>query len=108
MRMKNIQMIDGADNCTFSVFQATDEEFTQVFPETDQDIQFAEDLSKAAGSMLESIWQRPILKRDASGIHGTLFFEFGTRRGSFPASKRERDWPDAALNPAQRKLYRGT
>ena len=36
--MKNIQIIDGADNCTFSIFQATDEEFSLIFPEPLQDI----------------------------------------------------------------------
>jgi hypothetical protein len=42
--MKNIQLIDGALNCTFSIFQATDEEFALLFPEPHQDIQYAEDL----------------------------------------------------------------
>ncbi len=46
--MKNIQIIDGARNCTFSIFQATDEEFLLVFPEPGQDIQYAEDLEHAA------------------------------------------------------------
>jgi hypothetical protein len=41
--MKNI--IDGATNCTFSLFQATDEEFELLFPEPRQDIQYAEDLA---------------------------------------------------------------
>lgn len=31
--MKNIQVIDGAQNATFSVFQATDEEFALLFPD---------------------------------------------------------------------------
>jgi|GEM_PF-2911166 len=30
--MKNIQVIDGAQNCTFSIFQATREEFSLLFP----------------------------------------------------------------------------
>ena len=30
--MKNIQIIDGALNATFSVFQATDDEFASIFP----------------------------------------------------------------------------
>ncbi len=42
--MKNIQIIDGASNCTFSIFQATAEEFNLLFPEPGQDIQFSEDL----------------------------------------------------------------
>jgi hypothetical protein len=39
--MKNIQVIDGALNCTFSIFEATDEELALLFPEAGQEIQFA-------------------------------------------------------------------
>lgn len=31
--MKNIQIIDGAANATFSVFQATEEEYAAIFPD---------------------------------------------------------------------------
>ena len=80
LHMKNIQVIDGALNCTFSIFQATDDEFSLLFPEGDQDIQYAENLaglsnSKAIEDALGRIWQRPIRKRDAMVIHGTLFYE---------------------------------
>ena len=30
--MKNIQVIDGAVNCVYDVFAATDEEFALIFP----------------------------------------------------------------------------
>jgi len=42
--MKNIQVIDGALNTTFSIFQATDEEVSLLFPEPRQGIQYAGDL----------------------------------------------------------------
>ncbi len=103
--MKNVQVIDGADNCTFSIFQLTDDEFAQVFPGESQDIQFAEDLTQAAHRALAAAWERPIRKPDALGIHGTLFYGFAGRRGGFPASKRERDWDERALNAAQRRMY---
>lgn len=48
--MKNVQVIDGAQNCTFSIFQATDEEFSLVFPEPGQDIEYAEDLETRRNS----------------------------------------------------------
>jgi len=41
--MKNIQIIDGAGNATFSVFQATDQEFAEIFPDG-RDIELVEDL----------------------------------------------------------------
>jgi len=34
--MKNIQVIDGAANCTFSIFQATDEEFALLSRTSDK------------------------------------------------------------------------
>ena len=106
--MKNIQVIDGAENCTFSVFQATDEEFRALFPELGQDIQFAEDLPEGLSDVLSAIWERPVAKSDANGIHGTLFYDFAQKRHLFPASKRERDWKSSVLNPAQRRLSRRT
>jgi hypothetical protein len=110
--MKNIQIIDGAANATFSVFQANDEEFALLFPH-DQDIEFVEDFiarvgAATAGAVLGPIWERPILKRDAQGIHGTLFFEWNERREYFPRSKREVDLDERGLNEAQRRLFRAS
>ncbi len=107
--MKNIQIIDGADNATFSVFQATDEEFAAIFP-GDRDMELVEDFFERAGeeaaiSVLTPLWERPILKRDALGIHGTLFYDNWRRREYFPPSKREVDWMDGAYNDAQRTLF---
>lgn len=107
--MKNIQIIDGATNATFSVFQATDEEFAAIFPD-ERDLELIEDLierigEEAAGSALTSIWRRPILKRDALGIHGTLFYDNEYRRHHIPPSKREVDWADDSVNQAQRDLF---
>jgi hypothetical protein len=70
--MKNIQIIDGALNYTFSVFQITDEEFALLFPEPGQDIQFVEDLAdlpaqKEIALALNRIWERPIRKREVQG-----------------------------------------
>ena len=108
--MKNVQVIDGADNCTFPIFQATDEEFLVIFPEPGQDIEFAEDLIARIGEesqALAGLWERPIQKTDADGIHGTLFYEFERKRRCFPKSKRERDWNPLSINAAQRRMYEG-
>lgn len=108
--MKNIQIIDGADNATFSVFQATDEEFKSIFP-GEQDMEFIEDYlarvkKQEAGAVLSALWERPILKRDAQGIHGTLYYQWSDRRAYHPATKREVDWEESAINEAQRRLFR--
>jgi hypothetical protein len=108
--LKNIQIIDGALNATFSVFQATEDEFAAIFPANGQDMEFVEDFIERFGEelavrILGPIWERPILKRDAQGIHGTLYYEYAARRQYLPATKREMDWDDQAVNPAQRKLF---
>ncbi|GLK56914.1 hypothetical protein JOD31_002947 [Methylopila capsulata] len=107
--MKNIQIIDGAQNCTFSIFQATDEEFALIFPGPGQDIEFAEDLwkriRKKQPQALDGLAERPILKTEANGIHGTLFYGFEAKRKHFPKTKRERDWNPLSINTAQRRLY---
>jgi hypothetical protein len=112
--MKNIQIIDRAENATFSIFQATEEEFARIFPGEGQDMEFPEDFIERVGdevaeATLAPIWQRPILKRDAQGIHGTLFYGYADRRQKLPVSKREVDWLDWdewAINHAQRELFR--
>src|SRR6185437_5384901 len=38
-RLRNIQIVDGADNATFSIFQATNEEFHEIFPGPGQDME---------------------------------------------------------------------
>ena len=107
--MKNIQVIDGAANCTFSLFQATDEEFDLLFPQPGQDIQYAEDLGGLArqneiGTALKRIWDRPIRKQDIQGIHGTLFYQLQRYRAVF-REKREDAVEGSAINAAQRRLF---
>jgi hypothetical protein len=108
--LKNIQIIDRAENATFSIFQATDDEFNAIFPAEGQDIEIVEDfldrvgLEKAEG-ILKLIWTRPVLKHDAYGVHGTLYYGYAERRKYLPASKREVDWEPAAINDAQRALF---
>lgn len=107
--MKNIQIVDGAANATYSVYQATEEEFVAIFPDG-RDMELVEDLierlgDEVAGSVLKPLWNRPILKRDALGIHGTLFYDNEHRRDHIPPSKREIDWDDRSVNQAQRDLF---
>ena len=108
--MRNVQVIDGAANATFSVFQATEEEFAVIFPDG-RDMEIADDLIERVGQeeanrMLAALWERPILKRDALGIHGTLFYDADERREFMPASMRETDWDERFVNEAQRRLFR--
>ena len=107
--MKNIQVIDGALNCTFSIFEATDEEFALLFPEPGQEIQFAEDFGdllsqEEVASTLNRIWERPIRKRDVRGIHGTLFYGLDRYKNIY-REKREDGVDPRSLNAAQRRLF---
>jgi hypothetical protein len=109
-KLRNIQIVDGADNATFSVFQATDDEFNQIFPTIGQDMEISEDFVQRAGEahanqIFNAIWERPILKCDVNGIHGTLYFDYQSRRRSIPTSKREVDLNERSINNAQRKLF---
>jgi hypothetical protein len=97
--LKNIQIIDGGDNATFSIFQATEEEFELIFPRLGQDLEVAETAykrlgKKKAGDVFGAIWKRPILKPDVNGLHGTLFYNYFDKRHHLP------------INQAQRDLYR--
>jgi hypothetical protein len=107
--MKNIQIIDGASNATFSLFQAAEEEFAAIFPDGREMVLIEDVIERLgegeAGRVLGQLWDRPILKRDAVGIHGTLFYESEHRRQYLPVSGREVDWPSGSINPAQRELF---
>ena len=108
--VRNIQIIDGAANATFSIFQATEDEFAVIFPDG-RDLEIADDLIQRVGQdeanrVLTALWERPILKRDVAGIHGTLFYDADERREFMPSSMREVDWDERYVNEAQRRLFR--
>lgn len=72
--IKNIQVIDGAANARYSVFQATDEEFATIFADG-RDIELVGDViervgEEAANPVLTPVWARPIPKREGLRIHG--------------------------------------
>ncbi len=89
--MKNIQVIDGADNCTYSLFAATNKEFEAIFPDA-QDIEFMEDFiervgDSVAGKITEAMWKRPVNKNTAQGVHGTLFYQLIEKKRYYPTKK---------------------
>jgi len=107
--MKNIRVIDGALNCTFSIFQATEDEFVLLFPDPRQDIQYAEDLAllqqqERVEAALSRIRERPIRKQDALGIQGTLLCGL-ERYKAYYRAKREDAIDRSAVNEAQRRLF---
>jgi hypothetical protein len=87
--MKNIQVIDGANNCAYDVYSATEEEFLLIFPEPEQDIQFIEDIQESENvkKALSQIWKRRLEKPKINGIHGTLFYELIHKKQFYPNKK---------------------
>ena len=91
--MKNIQVIDGAMNCSYDIFSVAEEEFNILFPEAGQDIEFIEDVIERVGDderlgrVMRNVWARPVKKPDVIGIHGTLFYELSWKKEFYPTKK---------------------
>lgn len=90
--MKNVQIIDGAENCTYSIFAFTEKEFKLVFPNAGQDIEFIEDVvervgDQQVGDMLAPVWERRIDKKKVRGIHGTLFYGLAYKKKYYPTKR---------------------
>jgi hypothetical protein len=93
--MKNMQIIDGAENCSFSICSVDDNDFAIIFPQLGQDIEFIEDLferigNERAAALVQRATTQRIQKKKAMGIDGTLFFGMPQRRKYFP-NKRDDD-----------------
>ena len=91
--MKNIQVIDGAENCVYDIFAATDEEFSLIFP-PGQDVAFIEEIyagepEPALEEAFARIWSRRVRKCDAMGIHGLLFYELQHKAVYYPTRRDE-------------------
>jgi hypothetical protein len=96
--MKNIQVIDGAENAVHDIFSATDEEFSLIFP-AGTDVAFIDEVRRNADTSrlndaFKAIWSRRIAKKDAMGIHGVLFYELEHKKAYYPTRRDEE-----AVNP---------
>lgn len=96
--MKNIQVIDGAVNCVYDIFAATDEQFDLIFPEG-TNIAFIEDIverldKKLLKKAFKNIWTRPVRKSEANGIHGIIFYGLIEKKEYYPTLRDEE-----AINP---------
>jgi hypothetical protein len=101
--MKNIQVIDGARNCVYDIFAATEVEFLLIFP-SGTDIAFIDEVyaredKKTLDAAFNSVWLRPIQKSDARGIHGILFYQLEEKKVYYP-NRRDQD----AINPDRSRL----
>lgn len=90
--MPNIQIIDGADNCTYDVFEISADGFREIFPREGQDIEFVDEFvsrvgERHAGNILNDLWKHRANKKNIEGIHGTLFFELEKKKAFYPTKK---------------------
>lgn len=104
--MKNIQVIDGALNAVYDIYQATDEEFSLIFSPGD-DIAFIDEvIARGPRAELDAafsrIWKRRIPKARAMGIHGVLFYELDHKKRHYPTRRDEE-----AVNPDGTPLRSG-
>lgn len=92
--MKTIQVIDGADNCAYDCFLASDGLFAAIFPENGQNVEFIEDFRRREGgkhdAAFSQMWKRRLVKNDIRGIDGTLFYELEHKKQYYP-NKRDSD-----------------
>lgn len=90
--MKNVQVIDGADNCTYDVFSISDDDFVMLFPIEGQDVEFADEFFSRAGLVAKEVWLRlwrvRANKKILNGIHGTVFCGLELKKRFYP-TKRE-------------------
>lgn len=92
--MQNIQIIDGALNCTYDIFAASDRDFRRIFPRG-TDIAFDDELGRRlsrrgvreGAKVLERLWQRPVEKARVVGIHGTLFYGLAHKKPYYPTRR---------------------
>jgi hypothetical protein len=91
--MKNIQIIDGAQNTLYDIFAATDEEFGLIFP-AGQDVAFIDEVyargnAEGLDMAFKQIWNRRIPKHSVDGIHGLLFYELEYKKVYYPTRRDE-------------------
>ena len=101
--MKNIQIIDGAVNAVYDIFEATDDEFALMFP-AGTDIAFIDEIyaredERELDTAFKELWTRRTRKCDAMGIHGVIFYELPEKKAFYPGRRDE-----LALNPDGTRL----
>jgi hypothetical protein len=89
--MKNIQVIDGAQNGTNEIYAISDKLFSLIFPKG-TDVAFIADLERKFGELdrrFKVLYKRPLDKKSIRGIHGTLILDMSCRDPKFFPTRRE-------------------
>ncbi len=93
--MKYIQVIDDAINCTYPIYEVDESVFMSLFPNSNQNISFIEDVvsaygDEAAGLLIISATKKLANKETINGLHGTLFVGKSDMMTYYP-NRREDD-----------------
>lgn len=93
--MKHIQVIDGALNSTFDVFEVSDAIFEQIFPD-DTDVAFVDEITQRLGvaddwAFWQGVYGVKVDKKSLLGIHGTLHLTGSQCRPDYFPRHRESD-----------------
>ena len=89
--MKNIQVIDGALNCSYDVFAVSDRDFASMFaPGTD--VAFNDEVARRlrgrdGRKVYQRLWRRPVEKTRLVGLHGTLFWGLPHKKDYYPTRR---------------------
>jgi hypothetical protein len=86
--MKNIQVIDGANNSAYDVFGISEVGYTLMFS-SGTDVEFVDDFIERVGKsqadeILNGMWENRLNKKVICGIHGTLFFQLDHKKEFYP------------------------
>lgn len=89
--MKNIQIIDGAQNSVFEIYAIPDKLFSLIFPKG-TDVAFEKDLLKKFPQQdrrFKTLYKRRLDKKSIRGIHGTLCLALSASDPKYFPTRRE-------------------
>jgi hypothetical protein len=103
LNMKNVMVVDGAENCVYDIVAAPDDAFALIFPEG-TDVAFIEDIERGPDAArilasLNTIWSNRVPKSEVMGIHGIVFYDLYRKRKYYPTLRDEE-----AANPDGSRL----
>lgn len=99
--MKNIQIIDGAQNSVFEIYAIPDALFSVLFPKG-ADVAFAKECSKKipkSDNRLKALYKKRLNKKSVQGIHGTLHLDSSLVEPKFFPTRRESEVTNRAPFP---------
>ena len=98
--MKNIQVIDGARDYLYDLFQIDEDDFALIFPDGQDTAYIDQVIARGPADVLDAVfdrlWARRVRKTDAMEIHGTLIYQLECEPDSGPDEHPARQGGGAA------------